>query len=138
MAGRPEFIPTAAMREDVEIMKAARISEADISKRLGVDKKTLRKHFAKELDSGYVKRNTEFYILRYRAAVKADAKTSDANLWLQIISRIDPDTVATEDQSSSLTASPLGKKEQRIAAAATAGDGTDWAELIKPTPPVSH
>lgn len=47
--GRPEYKPTAAERELVRTMKAARKTNATIAAELKLSRNTLRKHFAQEL-----------------------------------------------------------------------------------------
>jgi DNA-binding NarL/FixJ family response regulator len=50
-----EFKPTDAERSLVENAAAFGLSQADIATQLGIDEKTLRKHFRVELSSGKFK-----------------------------------------------------------------------------------
>lgn len=53
MAGRPRYEPKPADRETVKALSAAGVPQARIAKCIGdygVDEKTLRKHFRRELD----------------------------------------------------------------------------------------
>jgi AcrR family transcriptional regulator len=47
--GRPSFEPTTEQREQVTVLAQARVSLEEIARRIGVTKKTLRKHFASEI-----------------------------------------------------------------------------------------
>ena len=48
--GRPAFAPSAEQRKQVETMAGYGIPEEDIALVLGIDPKTLRKHFRLELE----------------------------------------------------------------------------------------
>ena len=50
-----EYVPTADQRALVENAAAFGLTQADIATQLGVDEKTLRKHFRGELSSGKFK-----------------------------------------------------------------------------------
>ena len=49
-------------------MAAYGIPEADIATVIGIDPKTLRKHYRKELDTGHIKANTKVAENLYRKA----------------------------------------------------------------------
>ncbi len=53
--GRPSYEPTDKDRRVVEMMAGWSIPEERIAKVLGIDPKTLRKHFADELEVGHAK-----------------------------------------------------------------------------------
>ena len=55
---RPVHSPEPALRRQVEAMAGYGISEADIAKVIGIDPKTLRKHYRSELDIAHVKANS--------------------------------------------------------------------------------
>src|SRR5688572_17315183 len=57
--GRRAHKPDPAQRRQVEAMAAYGIPEIDISAVLGVDPKTLRKHYRDELDMGETKANAQ-------------------------------------------------------------------------------
>src|SRR3954464_4025519 len=57
--GRRAHKPDPAQRKQVEAMAAYGIPETDISRVVGVDAKTLRKHYRHELDLGETKANTQ-------------------------------------------------------------------------------
>lgn len=53
--GRPNHQPDEIFRRQVEAMAGYGIPEADIAKVIGIDAKTLRKHYRDELDIAHVK-----------------------------------------------------------------------------------
>ena len=57
--GRPAHIPDPAVRRQVETLAAYGIPETDISGVVGIDPKTLRKHYRDELDLGETKANAQ-------------------------------------------------------------------------------
>lgn len=57
--GRRAHKPNAASRRQVEAMAAYGIPEIDIARVVGVDPKTLRKHYRDELDMGETKANAQ-------------------------------------------------------------------------------
>jgi len=57
--GRRAHKPDPAQRRQVEAMAAYGIPEIDIAAVLGVDPKTLRKHYREELDLGETKANAQ-------------------------------------------------------------------------------
>jgi hypothetical protein len=57
--GRRAHKPDAVQRRQVEAMAAYGIPEPDISRTVGIDPKTLRKHYRDELDLGTTKANAQ-------------------------------------------------------------------------------
>ena len=55
---RPVHTPDPALRRQVEAMAGYGIPELGIAKVIGVDPKTLRKHYRSELDLGHIKANS--------------------------------------------------------------------------------
>jgi hypothetical protein len=66
--GRRSHVPDPAMRRQVETMSAYGIPEADISRVVGIDSKTLRKHYRDELDLGETKANAQVAGYLFNAA----------------------------------------------------------------------
>src|SRR5215813_4498866 len=66
--GRRAHKPDPAQRRQVEAMAAYGIPEADIARVLGVDPKTLRKHYREELDLGETKANAQVAGYLFNAA----------------------------------------------------------------------
>ena len=65
---RPAHTPDLALRRQVEAMAGYGIPEADISGMIGIDPKTLRKHYRHELDYGHTKANAKVAENLYRKA----------------------------------------------------------------------
>src|SRR4051812_15098515 len=59
LMGRRAHRPDPAQRRQVEALAAYGIPEADISGVVGIDPKTLRKHYREELDLGTTKANAQ-------------------------------------------------------------------------------
>ena len=80
-AGRPPFEPTADERKLVEQMAAVGIPQESISLlvRDGIDEKTLRKHFRRELDTGAPKANAKVGGTLFNKAMSGD--TTAAIFW---------------------------------------------------------
>ena len=57
--GRPGHKPDPMLRRQVEAMAGYGVTEAQIAGLIGVDAKTLRKHYRDELDHGHVKANVK-------------------------------------------------------------------------------
>jgi hypothetical protein len=55
---RPVHTPEPALRRQVEAMAGYGIPELGIARVIGVDPKTLRKHYRSELDLGHIKANS--------------------------------------------------------------------------------
>ena len=66
--GRPLHIPTEANRKVVMIAVGMGACEDDVAQELGIDAKTLRKHYREDLDQAAARFATK---LRIRAGVKA-------------------------------------------------------------------
>ena len=57
--GRPSHEPTPMSRRNVEALAGYGVPEADIAGVVGIDPKTLRKHYRQELRYGHVKANAK-------------------------------------------------------------------------------
>jgi len=78
---KPTFKPTDKERKLVEQMSAVGIPQSNIAMILrdGIDDKTLRKHFRKELDTAATKANAKIGGMLFNKAVNGD--TSAAIFW---------------------------------------------------------
>jgi|TARA_R110000824_G_scaffold176432_1_gene355387 hypothetical protein len=72
--GQPPFKPSDAERKIVELMTACGIPQESqcLVIRDGIDDKTLRKHFRRELDTGAIKANTKVAGTLYNKAMGGD------------------------------------------------------------------
>lgn len=86
MAGRPSHKPTDQTRRTVESMSAYGIPQEDIAAVIGVDSKTLRKHYRVELDTAEAKANARVAETLYRKATDAEMSgpsVTAAIFWLK-------------------------------------------------------
>ncbi len=65
---RPSHQPLPALRRQVEAMAGYGVPETNIARVVGIDPKTLRKHYRDELDTGHVKANAKVAENLYRKA----------------------------------------------------------------------
>jgi|TARA_Y100000310_G_scaffold304804_1_gene344333 hypothetical protein len=75
----PEFAPTDEDRKMVEQMSAVGIPQEGIARVIGIDPKTLRKHFRDELDTASIKANAKIGGTLYNKAINGD--TTSAIWW---------------------------------------------------------
>jgi hypothetical protein len=145
----PAFVPTPEQRSTVETMTAYGARQDDIAAILGIDPKTLRKHFAEQIALGTVKANAKVAESLFKKAVGFHYKAQRAFMHKGKAVVVDyteyqpPDTVSaifwlkTRAGWSEYSPAPaerpvqLGKKEEADRAAQTAEEGTGWASLIR-------
>lgn len=86
--GRPPHEPTPMSRRNVEALAGYGVPEADIAGVVGIDPKTLRKHYAQELRYGHVKANAKVAENLFRKAT-GDGRESviAAIFWLKTRAR---------------------------------------------------
>ena len=77
-SGRPEYEPTKEGRKMVEAMSACGTPQEDIAMVIGIDRKTLRKHFTVELDTAATKANSAIAQTLYQKAMNGD---TTAMIW---------------------------------------------------------
>jgi hypothetical protein len=78
MPGSPEHIPDDKTRAEVSALCAYGVPQEEISIYIGIDAKTLRKHYRAELDGAKVKANTKVRRFLFEAAT-GDALTKGAS-----------------------------------------------------------
>jgi hypothetical protein len=96
---RRAHVPDLAHRRQVEAMAAYGIPEPDISRVVGIDPKTLRKHYRDELDLGTTKANAQVAGFLFNSPVelqhsmsvgpKPMAEYTDAELLTMLASLVD-------------------------------------------------
>ena len=79
--GRPEYEPTEKDHAFVTSMTMAGVQQEHIAKVIGVDKKTLRKHFRDDLDHGRTRANAHVVANLYRQATKNDPRATTAAIY---------------------------------------------------------
>src|SRR5690349_12449378 len=86
--GRRAHQPEPAGRRQVEAMAAYGVPEASIARVIGIDAKTLRKHYRDELDLGAVKANSRMAENLYRKAMGDGPQSVTATIfWLKTRAR---------------------------------------------------
>jgi hypothetical protein len=82
--GRRAHKPDAASRRQIEAMAAYGVPELDIAEVIGVDPKTLRKHYRAELRQGHTKANSRVAESLYRKATSEGPQSVTAAIfWLK-------------------------------------------------------
>lgn len=120
---RKAHLPTDAARRQVEAMAAYGIPEWDVARVLGVDPKTLRKHYGEELATGHVKANARVAETLFKKAISPDLTAPSVNaamFWLK--TRAGWKEQRAHDEP--------GKKDIQLAEAHTAHVGSDWDRLL--------
>lgn len=85
MAGKPEHEPTAESRKTVEAMIAYGVPQDDVAKVIGVDPKTLRKHYREQIDTAVAKANAKVAESLFKQATKQeDASVPAMIFWLKV------------------------------------------------------
>src|SRR5665213_4537657 len=82
--GRRSHKPDAFKRRQVEAMAGYGVPEADIARVVGIDPKTLRKHYREELDTGQIKATAKVAESLFRKATGDGAQSVTAAIfWLK-------------------------------------------------------
>lgn len=82
--GRPEVEVDAKTRAMVESMAGFGVPERDIARTVGIDAKTLRKHYRDELDLGIVRANNQVAQSLFKKATGKDpGAVTAAIFWLK-------------------------------------------------------
>jgi hypothetical protein len=122
---RPEYEPTEKDRATVQTMTAYGVPQGEISVVLGVDPKTLRKHFRFELDTAAAQANARVAAALYKKATgDGPGSIAAAIFWLR-----------ARAGWSAAGADEMGKKEQRQSAAEEHGQSGKYAP---PAPPALY
>ena len=110
---RPSHQPDSTTRRQVEAMAAYGVPEADIARVVGIDPKTLRKHYRDELDTGQIKANSKVAESLFRKATgEGPQSVTAAIFWLKTRARW-KETVVSEVTHDA--ANPLKALMERIA-----------------------
>ena len=122
MSRRPH-VPTSESRQQVETFAAFGIPEWDIARVLGIDPKTLRKHYPDELATGHVQANTKVAQTLFQKAVAPELTAPSVNaaiFWLK----------CRAGWSEPRRNEEMGKKQVQQLEAETGHMGSDWEKLI--------
>lgn len=129
--GRPPYEPCEKDLRIVEAMSGWAIPQERIAKVVGCDAKTLRKHFAPELEIGSARLEAQLAQNLLRIAQGHDRQALIATIfalksrfgWVEALAPL-------RDREH-----PLCKKEKAHLAALHAGEGSSWGDLLKPPDP---
>ena len=125
-AGRPSHEPTDDTRNLVESLSGFGIPQAEIARLVGIDPKTLRFHYAEQIELGTIKATAKVAQNLFTLACKPTREgLSAAIFWLKVRagwSEYAPPRPKAEE--------PLGKKEAAERDALTAGEGSEWGQLV--------
>ena len=100
--GRRAHTPDPVSRRQVEAMAAYGVPEADIATVIGIDPKTLRRHYREELDTGHIKANSKIAESLYRKAMGDGPQSVTACIfWLKTRAQWKETTV--QEQTVNLT-----------------------------------
>ena len=126
--GRPPHEPTDKFKAEVETLAAFGIPQEDISRVLGIDPKTLRVHYADQLELGSIKATAKVAQNLFTMACKPTREGLQAAIfWLRVRAGW---SEYSPRPPSAHAAEPLGKKAAAQADALTAGQGTEWGHLV--------
>ena len=82
--GRRAHRPDPGLPRQVEALAGFGVTEADIAGLIGIDEKTLRKHYRSELDGGHVKANAKIAESLFRKAMGDGSQSVTAAIfWLK-------------------------------------------------------
>ena len=116
--GRPAHLPEPSQRRQVEAMAGYGVPEADIARVLGIDPKTLRKHYRDELDTGHIVANANVAESLFRKATGDHRQSVTAAIfWLKTragwreASPNDPDPAVEFPTRIIITGVPRGDDE---------------------------
>ncbi len=124
--GRPSHVPTDETRNLVESLSGFGIPQEEIACLVGIDPKTLRYHYADQIELGGIKATAKVAQNLFTMACKPTREgLSAAIFWLKV--RAGWSEYAPRPPRSD---EPLGKKEVAERDALTAGDGTEWGRLV--------
>jgi AraC-like DNA-binding protein len=131
--GRPGFEKTPQNQEVVQVLKAAGWSNERIARHLGIDPKTLRKHFSRELSLAADASEAEALLTIFRRMKDGNVSAARQVMTLAEKGRAAPpepkqqgaETAAPDAEAA---ADKLGKKERLNEAAKTPSG--DWGDLL--------
>lgn len=130
--GPKPWAPTAAIRTEIMRLTSVGITDDTLAKRYKVPESVLKRHCAEELAHGRNLARADLAVMLWAAAEKGNVAS------MKRLSEMQGAVGAQEDvlkdandhaaRAAETRAVPLGKKEERLAAAAVAAEGTEWAQ----------
>jgi len=126
--GRPSYAKSKENQELVTVLRCANWSHERISRYIGCDEKTLRKHFSRELDAGADIVEAEALMVTYQKMRQGNSVATG-----RILDLADKAQLATPQRRSvpAPKAERLGKKAQLEQDAQTGHRDSGWSELLQ-------
>jgi DNA-binding XRE family transcriptional regulator len=121
--GRPPYVPSQRDRDTVTLLVATGVTQDDMCKLLGISRPTLRRAFAAEIETGALKANLRIANALFSTAMKGNAAAQI--FWLRCRARWTMAQPSRDDDADEFE--PMGKKDRAQAAAATAGEDSQWS-----------
>ena len=123
-AGRPAHVPTDDTRTMVESLSGFGIPQTEIARLVGIDPKTLRFHYADQIELGTIKATAKVAQNLFTMACKPTREgLSAAIFWLKV-------RAGWSEYAPKRVEESPGKKEAAERDALTAGDGNEWGRLV--------
>ena len=124
--GRPPHVPTKETQDMVESLSGFGIPQDEIGRLIGIDPKTLRLHYAEQIELGGIKATAKVAQNLFNMACKPTREGLQAAIfWLRVRAHW-----SEYSPRPPMTPEPLGKKATAEAEALTAGQGTEWGHLV--------
>ena len=122
--GGAMYVPTDEQRRMVKVMSGFGITQTDIANQLGVDAKTLRKHFRDELDRGMTEANMRVAQSLYNMATTGGSVAA-AIFWMKARAgwREKHEIVLTEEDLGAMSDEELNARLVRIYAKIAESEG---------------
>ena len=122
--GRPSHAPTDETRTMVESLSGFGIPQTEIARLVGIDPKTLRFHYADQIELGTIKATAKVAQNLFTMACKPTREgLSAAIFWLKV-------RAGWSEYAPRRVEEALGKKELAEREALTAGEGNEWGRLV--------
>jgi hypothetical protein len=110
----------------VESLSGFGIPQDEIARLIGIDPKTLRLHYAEQIELGGIKATAKVAQNLFNMACRPTREGLQAAIfWLRVRAHW-----SEYSPRPPLVGEPLGKKAAAEAEALTAGQGTEWGHLI--------
>jgi hypothetical protein len=124
--GRPPHVATKETQDMVESLSGFGIPQDEIARLIGIDPKTLRLHYAEQVELGGIKATAKVAQNLFAMACKPTREGLQAAIfWLRVRAHW-----SEYSPRPPMMSEPLGKKATAEAEALTAGRGTEWGHLV--------
>lgn len=121
--GRPPYVPELEDRNRVAVAAGGGMTHEEIALGLGIDRKTLEKHFEHELSIGAYKKRLEVLEAMYKTAMSGNVTAQRAYVALSPAAAAPPAPLLPAEAE-------LGKKERAKIDARVSQRGTEWENLL--------